>query len=113
MSKRHAFKNSSYQLVLIPNATPATSANTVPLSVQFEQIQKAARQQVLQQNVSHTSQFLQNVELFNDITLHIDPTTSEFQQKSLHVQLPLINNVKEESECNTASKEDIVIDCTI
>ena len=29
-------KNSSNQLVLIPKTTPTTSADTVPLSVQFE-----------------------------------------------------------------------------
>ena len=92
MSKRHAFKNSSNQLVLIPKQIPTTLADTVPLSVQFEQIQAAVRQQVLQQNVSHTSQFLQNIELVNN-TLPIDPATSEFQQKSLYLQLPLINDV--------------------
>ena len=42
--------NSSNQLVLMPKSIPTTSADTVPLSVQFEQIQAAARQQVLQQN---------------------------------------------------------------
>ena len=110
MSKRHASKNSSNQLVLILKTTPTTSADTVPLSVQFEQIQAAARQQVLQQNVSHTSQFLQNIELVDDTTLPIDPATSEVQQMPLHVQLPLIDDVKDESECNITSKEDIVID---
>ena len=44
MSKRHVFKNSPNQLVLIPKATSTTSADTVPLSVQFQQIQEAARQ---------------------------------------------------------------------
>ena len=88
MSKRHAFKNSSNQLVLILKTTPTTSADTVLLSVQFEQIQAAARQHVLQQNISYTSQFLQNIELVNNTTLPIDPYTSEFQQKSFLVQLP-------------------------
>lgn len=91
ISKRHVFKNNSNQLVLIPKATPTTAADTAPLSIQFQQIQETARQQVLQQNVSNTSQFLQKIEL--DDTLPIDLATSEGQQKSLHVQLPLINDV--------------------
>ena len=113
MSKRHTFKNSPNQLVLIPKQIPTTLADTVPLSVQFEQIQAAASQNVLQQNISHTSQFLQNIKLVDDTTLPIDPATSEFQQKSLHVQLPLINYDKDESEYNISNKENIIIDGTI
>ena len=37
------------QLVLILKQIPTTSADTVPLSVQFEQIQATARQQALQE----------------------------------------------------------------
>ena len=113
MSKGHAFKNNSNQLVLIPKATSTTSTDTVPLSIQFQKIQEATRQQVLHQNVSHTSQFLQNTELVDDTTLPIDPATSALQKKSPYVQLPLINDVKEEIDCNIVSKEDIVIDNTI
>ena len=69
------------QLVLIPRAIPTTSADTVPLSVQFDQMQAAARQQVLQQNISHTSQFLQNIGLVDDTILPIDPGTSEFNRR--------------------------------
>ena len=108
MSKRHAFKNSSNYLVLTLKQIPTISADTVPLSVQFEQIQAAARQKALQENISHTSQFLQNIKLVNDTTLPIDPATSEFQQKSLQVQLPLINDFKDEPECNITNKEDII-----
>ena len=60
MSKRQASKNSSNELVIIPKTTPTTSADTVPLSVQFKQIQAAVGQQVLQKtkpNLSISSKY--------------------------------------------------------
>ena len=90
MGKRYVAKNSTKQLVVIPKVTLTTLTDPILLSVQFQQIQEAARQQVLQQNVSHTSQFLQNIKIIDDITLPIDPSTEESQKTSSLEQIPLI-----------------------
>ena len=47
---------------------------------------------VLQQNTSHTSHFLQNIEITDDITLPTEPSREHLQMSTTHASVPIIKD---------------------
>ena len=106
MNGKHGRYQRQQPLVLVPKTTQQNK-ESVPLSIQFQQIEEQAKQDALQQTVTHTSKFLFNIEFKEDYVLPIDVPEAHFPLKhTVHQQVPIVVDTK-------VVKQNIDIDAPI